>query len=94
MEPSSKTIEYLLTCACPGASEFTSKAFSTLVPDALHPVMLVGKQIQEESHRFQDTPLGEALMGISKNKERFSFYIKYDGKNLELWDLKKGIRIP
>ena len=96
MEPSSnQPIEFILTCSCQGAPETAVKAFSVVFPEKQHPVMLTGaKQILDESNRHPDTPLGEFLKGISKNKEKFIYYIKYDGQSVELWDLRKGIRIP
>lgn len=95
MEHSSKTIEFILTCACQGAPELATQAFSTVFPDKLHPVMLVGsKQILDEANKHQGTKLGELLLGISKNREKFVFYVYSEGDKLELWDLKKGIRIP
>ena len=72
-----------------------SEAFSVVFPDELHPVMLVGsKQILDEANKHPDTPLGDFLLGVSKNKEKFAFYVKATEDNIELWDLKKGIRIP
>ena len=96
MGPSLKApIEFILTCHCPDMPNFAAKAFSTIFPKKIHPIMLIGnKQILEEAEHYSGTPLGEFLKGIYKNKEKFAYYIKYDGKNVELWDLKKGIRIP
>lgn len=71
------------------------QAFSTVFPNKIHPVMLVGsRQILDEAHKHPDTKLGEFLLGLSKNKEKFIYYIKSEGKDVELWDLKKGVRIP
>lgn len=95
MAHSSKTIEFILSCQCQGMPEFATQAFSTVFPDKLHPVMLVGnKQILDEANKHQGTKLGELLLGISKNREKFSFYVWSEGDKLELWDLKKGIQIP
>lgn len=95
MERSSKTIKFILSCQCQGMPEFATQAFSTVFPDKIHPVMLVGnKQILDEANKHQGTKLGELLLGISKNREKFAFYVRSEGDELELWDLKKGIRIP
>lgn len=57
--------------------------------------MLVGgKQILDEANRHSDDLLGSLLLGISKNKEKFAYYVKLESQTPELWDLKKGIRIP
>lgn len=88
-------IEFILTCACPGAPELATRAFSTIFPDKMHPVMLVGnKDILDEANKYQGTKLGELLLGISKNREKFAFYVYSNDDKIELWDLKKGIRIP
>lgn len=95
MAHSSKPTEFILSCQCQGMPEFATKAFSTVFPDKIHPVMLVGnKDILDEANKYQGTKLGELLLGISKNREKFAFYVWSDGDKLELWDLKKGIRIP
>lgn len=95
MAHSSKMIEFILTCSCQGAPELAVKEFSAVFPDKIHPVMLVGnKQILDEANKHQGTKLGELLLGISKNREKFAFYVCSEGDELELWDLKKGIRIP
>lgn len=88
-------IEFILSCQCQGMPEIAVRAFSAVFPDKIHPVMLVGnKQILDEANRHQGTKLGELLLGISKNREKFAFYVYSDGDKIELWDLKKGIRIP
>lgn len=95
MEPSSKLNEFLVTCRCPDMPKYATEAFSTLFPETPHPVMLVGsKQILDEANRHSGDPLGPLLLGISKNKEKFAFYIKLDNQVPMLWDLKRGIRIP
>ena len=75
--------------------KYAVEAFTALFPDTPHPVMLVGnKQILDEANRHSDDPLGPLLLGISKNREKFAYYVKLDNQVPGLWDLKKGIRIP
>jgi len=91
---SSNQNEYIVTCHCQDMPKYAAEAFSMLFPDTPHPIMLVGdKQILDEANRRQDS-LSPILMGISKNKEKFAFFIKLTDEGPELWDLKKGIRIP
>lgn len=86
--------DFIVTCSCQGMPQYATEAFSTLFPDTPHPVMLAGsKQILDEANRRQDA-LSPILLGLSKNKEKFAFFIKLTDEGPELWDLKKGIRIP
>ena len=88
-------IEFILTCKCPDMPKYAIEAFSALFPNTPHPVMLVGgRQILDEANRHSGDPLGELLKGISKNKEKFAYYVKLENNVPGLWDLKKGIRIP
>lgn len=95
MEHSSKQNEFILVCSCQGTPQYAVEAFSALFPETPHPVMLIGaRQILDEANRNANSPFGELLKGISKNKEKFAFYVKTNGDKIELWDLRKGIRIP
>lgn len=86
--------EFIAICSCQGMPQYATEAFSMLFPDTPHPVMLVGnKQILDEANRRQDA-LSPILLGISKNKENFAFFVKLTDEGPELWDLRKGIRIP
>ena len=94
MGHSSNQNEFIVTCHCQDMPKYAVQAFSTLFPDTPHPVMLVGsKQILDEANRRQDA-LSPILLGISKNVEKFAFFMKLTDKGPELWDLRKGIRIP
>lgn len=88
------TNEFILTCQCPDMPKFATEAFSTVFPNAIHPVMLVGgKQILDEANQHPGTMLGDFLKGVSKNKEKFAYYVRETDQGAELWDLKKGIKI-
>ena len=95
MEHSSKISEYILTCHCQDMPKYAVEAFASLFPGQQHPILLAGgRQILDEANRFANSPFGEFLKGVSKNKEKFAYYVKSNGKKIECWDLKKGIKIP
>ena len=87
--------ELILTCKCPGTPRYAAEAFSVLFPGRLHPEMVVGaRDILDEASRPQNLRIKDYLVALSKNKEKFAYYIRYDEDQIyELWDLKKGVRV-
>lgn len=89
--------ELAVCCKCGQMDKFTADAFAILLPDRQFPELSVGSsRIKDTANSFQkDTNIYKYLMGLSRSKEKFSYYFVVDdnGNIVEQWNLKKGTRV-
>lgn len=96
MEHSSKkSNKYILTCPCPGMPAFATDAYGILFPNDTVPTIYSGSSnLFDLADKNSNTNFGEYVKAMASSMEQFAYYVEEnDGKIVDLWDLKKGVKV-
>ena len=86
---------YIIVCDCKDMPQFAQEAFSILFPEKPSPILTRKRDIPSLLLDFEGTDFGDYLNALYQNKEKYaySFVVDDGGKIINLYDLKKGVKV-